>query len=40
MLHRCPACDAPFASAFAVDCERCGRPLREGVVHGLRIRRG
>ena len=24
MLHRCPACSAPFSSTFAVDCEECG----------------
>jgi hypothetical protein len=39
MLHRCPACEAPFASTFAVDCEECGAPLREGELHGMRIRR-
>jgi len=39
MLKRCPACDSPFASAFAVDCEACGAPLRPAEVHGTRIRR-
>jgi predicted RNA-binding Zn-ribbon protein involved in translation (DUF1610 family) len=39
LLHRCPACSAPFASAFAVDCEACGVALREGQLLGLRIRR-
>ena len=39
MLKRCPACDSPFASAFAVDCEACGAPLRPAKVHGTRIRR-
>ena len=24
MLRRCPACEAPFSSTFAVDCEECG----------------
>jgi hypothetical protein len=39
MLHRCPACDAPFSSTFAVDCEECGAPLRDPELHGMRIRR-
>src|SRR5262249_53687960 len=39
LLHRCPSCDAPFSSAFAVDCESCGKPLREGELLGLKIRR-
>ena len=36
--HRCPACDAPFPSAFAVDCEECGAKLREPELLGMRIR--
>ena len=28
ILRRCPACEAPFSSTFAVDCEECGEPLR------------
>jgi hypothetical protein len=40
VLHRCPACNAPFASAFAVDCEACGAPLRLAELFGTRIRRG
>ena len=40
MVHRCAACNAPFSSAFAVDCEACGKPLRDGELLGLRIRRG
>ena len=40
LLHRCPSCDAPFSSAFAVDCEACGKPLREGELLGLKLRRG
>ncbi len=39
MLRRCPACDAPFSSTFAVDCEECGEPLRASELHGMRIRR-
>ena len=39
MLRRCPGCDAPFSSAFAVDCERCGAPLREPNLFGGPIRR-
>ena len=39
MLRRCPACDAPFSSTFAVECESCGGKLREPEVAGLRIRR-
>jgi predicted nucleic acid-binding Zn ribbon protein len=36
---RCPACDARFASAFAVDCEQCGAELRAPALFGTRIRR-
>ena len=36
---RCPACDARFASAFAVDCESCGEALRPREQFGVRIRR-
>ncbi len=39
MLHRCPACQAPFSSTFAVDCEECGAKLREPELLGMRIRR-
>ena len=39
MLRRCPACDAPFSSAFAVDCEECGKPLRPATMFGAPIRR-
>jgi predicted nucleic acid-binding Zn ribbon protein len=38
-LRRCPACAAPIASAFAVDCEACGGPLRAPELLGMRIRR-
>ncbi len=39
MLRRCPACEAPFSSTFAVDCEECGAKLREPELLGMRIRR-
>ena len=39
MLHRCPACQAPFSSTFAIDCEECGAALREPELLGMRIRR-
>jgi hypothetical protein len=39
MLHRCPACGAPFSSVFAVDCEACGRALRAPDLFGTPIRR-
>ena len=39
LLRRCPSCGAPFSSMFAVDCEACGRPLREAQLFGTRIRR-
>jgi predicted nucleic acid-binding Zn ribbon protein len=39
MLRRCPACDEPFASAFAVECESCGAPLRDPELFGTPIRR-
>jgi predicted RNA-binding Zn-ribbon protein involved in translation (DUF1610 family) len=39
MLRRCRACDAPFSSTFAVECESCGAPLREPELFGTRIRK-
>jgi len=39
MLHRCPACSAPFSSTFAVACERCEEPLRANELFGTRIRK-
>ena len=39
MLHRCPACQAPFSSTFAIACEECGAALREPELLGMRIRR-
>ena len=37
--HRCPACSAPFPSAFAVECEECGAAVRPPEVLGVRIRK-
>jgi hypothetical protein len=39
MLRRCPACEAPFSSAFAVDCEECGGALRPAELFGTPIRK-
>jgi predicted nucleic acid-binding Zn ribbon protein len=39
LRHRCPACAAPIASAFAVTCEECGAPVREPVLFGTAIRK-
>ena len=39
LRSRCPACDARFASAFAVDCEECGAALRPPTQFGVPIRR-
>ena len=39
ILRRCPACEAPFSSTFAVDCEECGRPLRDRELFGTPIRK-
>lgn len=36
---RCPVCSARFSSAFAVECEACGGPLRPPEQFGVRIRR-
>jgi rRNA maturation endonuclease Nob1 len=36
---RCPGCNARFSSAFAVDCEACGGPLRPAEQFGVPIRR-
>ncbi|HEY7795063.1 MAG TPA: hypothetical protein VIA10_13745 [Gaiellaceae bacterium] len=37
--HRCPACAAPFPSAFAVECEECGASVRPPEVLGVPIRK-
>jgi predicted RNA-binding Zn-ribbon protein involved in translation (DUF1610 family) len=39
LVSRCPSCNARFASAFAVDCESCGRPLRPPELFGTQIRK-
>ncbi|HEY4348048.1 MAG TPA: hypothetical protein VGM80_10700 [Gaiellaceae bacterium] len=39
VIHRCPACKAPFSSTFAVDCEECGGKLREPELFGVPIRK-
>ena len=36
---RCPVCGARFSSAFAVDCEACGGPVRPAELFGVRIRK-
>ena len=39
VLRRCPACNEPISSGFAVECEPCGAPLRDPELFGTRIRR-
>jgi predicted RNA-binding Zn-ribbon protein involved in translation (DUF1610 family) len=39
MLRRCPSCNEPFSSTFAVNCESCGAALREPHLFGTKIRR-
>jgi ribosomal protein S27E len=39
LLTRCPSCSARLVSAFAVDCDACGSPLRASELAGMRIRR-
>jgi predicted amidophosphoribosyltransferase len=39
LLRRCPSCDAPFSSIAVVDCEECGKPVRDDELFGSRIRR-
>jgi len=39
LRSRCPSCDAPFSSAFAVECEACGGALRPPELLGVRIRK-
>jgi hypothetical protein len=39
LRHRCPGCDAPIASAFAVKCEECGTSVRRTELFGVQIRR-
>ena len=39
MRHRCPACDARFASVFQVECEECGAEVRPRELFGSPIRK-
>jgi ribosomal protein S27E len=39
LRHRCPECEAPIASAFAVECEECGAEVRPRELFGTPIRR-
>lgn len=39
LRHRCPACNALLPSAFQIDCEDCGAPLRPNELFGIPIRR-
>jgi hypothetical protein len=39
MRAHCPACDARFSSAFAVECEACREALRPEEQFGVPIRR-
>ena len=39
LLRRCKACNAPFSSIAAVDCEECGEALRPDELFGSKIRR-
>jgi hypothetical protein len=39
LRHRCPACSAPIASAFAVECEECGAEIRDPKLFGTEIRK-
>jgi rRNA maturation endonuclease Nob1 len=37
--RRCPACNARFPSAFQVECEECGEPVRPNELFGHLIRK-
>jgi ribosomal protein S27E len=39
LRQRCPACDAPIPSAFAVECEECGAEVRSPELFGTHIRK-
>jgi RNase P subunit RPR2 len=39
LLARCRACGARIPSAFAIECEECGDPLRPDEGFGSRIRK-
>ena len=35
----CPSCGARFPSAFQVECEECGEPVRDPELFGTKIRK-
>jgi hypothetical protein len=39
LRNRCPACEAPIPSAFAVECEECGTAIRPAELFGKAIRK-
>ena len=39
LRNRCPACRAPIASEFAVECEECGAAVRAAELFGTPIRK-
>jgi predicted nucleic acid-binding Zn ribbon protein len=39
LRHRCPACTAPFPSAFQVECEECSAEVRPRRLFGVPIRK-
>ncbi|HEY7379901.1 MAG TPA: hypothetical protein VH572_01725 [Gaiella sp.] len=39
LTHRCPSCEARLPSAFQVECEECGAPVREPELFGGPIRK-
>jgi DNA-directed RNA polymerase subunit RPC12/RpoP len=39
LRHRCAACNAPFPSAFQVECEECGAEVRPNSLFGGLIRK-
>ena len=39
MRSQCPECGARFSSAFTVECEECGSPVREAEAFGGPIRK-
>jgi predicted nucleic acid-binding Zn ribbon protein len=39
LRSHCPSCNARFSSVFAVECESCGGPIRDGELNGVQIRK-
>jgi rRNA maturation endonuclease Nob1 len=39
LRRRCPRCGARIPSAFSVECEECGAPVRAADLFGVRIRK-